>query len=76
MWYWVNDEKQRYYQADLVQDLFGDWTIIRAWGGLHAKQGNMEVVCVKNEEQGWQKLEQLKRERKRRGYALKRGLME
>jgi len=42
MWYWLNDEKQPYYQADLVQDLLGDWTVVRAWGGLNSHRGNME----------------------------------
>jgi hypothetical protein len=27
---WIHPEKGRYYQAELVQDLFGDWTLILA----------------------------------------------
>jgi hypothetical protein len=28
MWRWTNPEKFRYYQADLVKALFGNWTLI------------------------------------------------
>ena len=31
---WVHPEKARYYQADLVEDLFGDWCVVTAWVGL------------------------------------------
>ncbi len=30
---WVNDEKARYYQAWLTEDLFGDWIVTIVWGG-------------------------------------------
>jgi hypothetical protein len=30
MWRWVNPDNRRYYQADLVQDLLGDWMLVRA----------------------------------------------
>lgn len=30
---WVNDAKASYYQAWLAEDLLGDWTLIRVWGG-------------------------------------------
>lgn len=29
---WVNEEKARYYQARLTEDLFGDWPLIMARG--------------------------------------------
>lgn len=40
MWRWVNLERQRYYLADVVQDLFGEWTLVYAWGGIGALRGN------------------------------------
>jgi hypothetical protein len=39
MWRWTNFEKSRYYQAELVKDLFGDWTLIMYWGGLGSRRG-------------------------------------
>jgi hypothetical protein len=43
---WINPETARYYQVDLVQDLFGDWTLIQCWGGLGSRRGRMRVVYV------------------------------
>jgi hypothetical protein len=39
MWRWVNPEKHRYYQADLIRDLFGDWVLVSAWGSLGSNRG-------------------------------------
>lgn len=70
MWYWINHDKQRYYQADLVQDLFGDWTVVRAWGGLNSQRGNMEILYAPSEAEGIKKIEALVLEREKRGYSL------
>ncbi len=37
---WIHPEQLRYYQADLVQDLFGEWTLVCSWGGLGTTRGN------------------------------------
>jgi hypothetical protein len=34
LWRWVHPDQRRYYQAVLSTDLFGDWTLTLAWGGL------------------------------------------
>lgn len=31
-WRWESDT--RWYEAELTNDLFGDWLIVRRWGGL------------------------------------------
>ncbi len=36
---WANDAKARYYRAWLIEDLFGDWTLITVWGGLGSRRG-------------------------------------
>jgi hypothetical protein len=34
---WINADKRRCDQVDLVRDLFG-WTLILAWGGLESRR--------------------------------------
>jgi len=36
---WVNEEKRRYYQVHLVEDMFGDWSLIACWGSLDSRRG-------------------------------------
>lgn len=43
---WVNEEKARYYQAWLIEDLFGDWTLVTAWGGLGSRRGRARSPCL------------------------------
>ena len=68
MWRWIHPEKQRYYQADLVVDLFGDWTLVCAWGGLGTNRGNHSITGVLSHEDGLQKIEALDTYRQKRGY--------
>lgn len=32
-WRW--ESNTRWYEAELTNDLFGDWLLIRRWGGLY-----------------------------------------
>ncbi len=68
MWFWIHPEKQRYYQADLVVDLFGDWTMIWAWGGLGSARGNYRVTGVASQADGMEKIKELDAYRQKRGY--------
>ena len=43
---WINPEKARYYQVFLDQDLFGDWTLIKVWGGIGSHRGRMHSTGV------------------------------
>ena len=43
---WINPEKARYYQVFLDQDLFGDWTLIKVWGGTGSNRGRMHSSGV------------------------------
>jgi hypothetical protein len=61
---WINPEKARYYQVFLDQDLFGDWTLITAWGGIGSNRGRMHSTGVGSYEAGPEL--SLKRERHRR----------
>ena len=68
MWRWIHPEKQRYYQADLVLDLFGEWSLVWAWGGLGSKRGRLRSTGISSYEEGIQKIEALDVQRKKRGY--------
>ncbi len=52
MWQWTNPENGRYYQADLVRDLFGDWSLVLAWGGQGSQRGKMRSTFVPSHEAG------------------------
>jgi hypothetical protein len=65
---WINDEKARYYQAHLVVDLFGDWTLIRVWGGLGSRRGGMRVTGVASYEDGLTCIREIAKRRRRHGY--------
>lgn len=65
---WTNPEKFRYYQADLVKDLFGDWLVITAWGGLGSKRGGMRNIYVPSYEVGLQQLAAIDKRRRQHGY--------
>ncbi|WP_295389961.1 WGR domain-containing protein [uncultured Thiodictyon sp.] len=65
---WVHPEKARYYQADLVVDLLGDWSLITAWGGLESHRGQVRRALVASEAEGVKRLAQIERRRRQRGY--------
>jgi hypothetical protein len=68
MWRWVNPETHRYYQADLVRDLFGEWTLVWAWGGLGSDRGRMLSTKVRSYDAGLERIREIDELRKRRGY--------
>ena len=66
---WINPEKQRYYSVQLVADLFGDWTLVTCWGGLHSRLGGLRVNGVGSYEAGLEQIAQIAKRRPQRGYA-------
>ena len=65
---WINAEKRRDDQVDLVWDLFGDWTLILAWGGLESRRGRMRVVYVSSSAEGLERIESIAKRGQQRGY--------
>lgn len=65
---WIQAEKARYYQADLVQDLFGEWTLVCSWGGLGTALGGLSSTGVPSLEDGFLRLETIGKLRHRHGY--------
>jgi predicted DNA-binding WGR domain protein len=68
MWQWTNPENGRYYQADLVLDLFGNWSLVLAWGGLGSNRGSMRTTSVPSHEDGLKQIMKIDKRRKQRGY--------
>ena len=65
---WINDEKARYYQVHLVQDLFGDWTLIAVWGALGSHRGGLRSTGVASYADGVVQLAAIGKRRRSRGY--------
>jgi hypothetical protein len=64
--YWETDT--RYYMAELVKDLLGDWTIYCNWGGkLNRRRGGKPIICSSYDD-GLMKLGTLEKKRINRKY--------
>jgi len=65
---WIQADKARYYQALLVKDLFGEWTLITAWGGLGSQRGRIRSTAVASYEAGLEQIGEIDKRRKSHGY--------
>lgn len=65
---WVHPEKRRYYLAELDRDLLGDLVLVRAWGALGSKLGQVRQTVVESEAEGDKMLRAIERRRRKRGY--------
>lgn len=66
---WENKSNERYYNAVLTQDLFGDWVVIKSWGSKARRGGSKTFLCASYGE-GINYLEKMNKLRERRGYGL------
>ena len=62
------ESPNRYYAAELYQDLLGDWVLVTARGGRSNKMGALRVTPVSCEQDGLKRLHALGRLRERHGY--------
>ena len=65
---WVNPQAGRYYQVYLERDLFGDWTVLRIWGGIGSNRGRTHHTGVGSYAEGLQQVEEAAKRRVRHGY--------
>ena len=65
---WIDPEKARYYRVVLEQDLFGVWSLIACWGGLHSRRGGMRVTTLASLDAGVAALDGIAKRRRQRGY--------
>ena len=68
LWCWINPDSFRYCQVCLVLDLFGDWTLVCAWGGLGSRRGSYRVTGVLSYDNGVQRIGEMDAHRQKRGY--------
>jgi len=64
---WYKPDNGRRYLAELVEDLFGDWILIRRWWGAKRK-GNQKMALVQSYADGIERLANIDGKRKARGY--------
>lgn len=56
----------RWYEAELVCDLFGDWLVVRRWGGLYSARHGTKTEVVPDMLSGVMMLFVIDRERQQR----------
>ena len=65
---WIHPEKQRYYQVELLQDLLGDWILVKCWGGIGSHLGRLRIVHVASEQAGLKQIAVIAKRRRQHGY--------
>ncbi len=73
-WYEYRWQKgiSRYYKVFLYKDLLGDWILTKVWGGVNSRLGNYEHKLYPTMQAASSMINQIKVQRKKRGYHLKR----
>lgn len=67
---WQRTRDGRCYQAELRQNLFGEWIVVREWWGTASRRrGHMEDCCD-SFEMGQQQFAMVEKCRARRGYVI------
>lgn len=59
---------QRYYTAHVLTDLFGQWQLVRAWGGRGTQLGRYQITPAESWGHAMELLEAETRRRSKRGY--------
>lgn len=49
----------RWYEAEVVHDLLGDWVVVRRWGGKDSKRHGEMTCLVDDEADGLRLVEQI-----------------
>lgn len=75
---WENVSAGRYYEARMVRDLFGDWQVMRVWGGIGSGHGAVRFAPLAEPGAFAAVLERIDKRRAQRGLhpaAVKPNLM-
>jgi hypothetical protein len=65
---WVNREKARHYETHLSRDLFGEWILVKVWGGCRSSRGRLASTGVTSYGEGLDALREIGERRSARGY--------
>ena len=68
---WLTDT--RYYFLQVQRDLFGEWELLKVWGGRRSRRVRHQVVCVAHEDQALGLFQRECQRRARRGYLRNAG---
>ncbi len=60
----------RYYVAELMQDMFGAWILKRTWGSIHTHRGHGKTLYADDYNHARKLLRDVEKRRKTRGYIL------
>ena len=60
----------RYYDVLLQQDLFGDWSVMRVYGGKHNNRGGYKIESFDKLSEAEEKVAEIAKRRHKRGYEL------
>lgn len=60
----------RYYVAELTQDLFGAWILKRTWGSIYTHRGQSMTLYADNYDHAFKLFRDVEKRRKARGYTL------
>jgi predicted DNA-binding WGR domain protein len=63
---WTTDN--RYYVLRVQTDLFGEWELLKCWGGRRSRLGRHQVVPAQHREHALDLFQRECRRRQRRGY--------
>lgn len=66
-WIWKSDS--RYYIVRLQESLFGEWTLVKNWGGLNNKLGGAQMHTFDTLEKAITELGNIGETRMKRNYA-------
>ena len=69
---WENVVAGRYYEARVVRDLFGDWQVMRVWGGIGNAHGALRFDPLLGPDAAAAALAVIGKRRAQRGYVLRR----
>jgi hypothetical protein len=67
---WEHPMKLRYYHVVLAQDLFGDWVVTKAWGGISKASGRIIHLPCQTYTEAKIVVEKIAKIREKRGYSL------
>ena len=67
---WEHDEKQRYYEVVVAQDLWAEWTVMRVWGGIGSARGRVVREHVADRDSAARIMGRVAKRRHQRGYRL------
>lgn len=75
-WSWVcrqaGKREQRYYNVFVQKDLWGEWSLVKSWGRIGSKLGQMRIEPIESDGLG-RSLGQIHKTRLQHGYVLVRG---